>query len=387
MSEGIAARHARACPHKTGRCTCTPTYQAQVFDKQTGRLIRKTFKTKTAARQWRQDAYTALRKGELSSDRGPTLSTALDTWLEALPTETTRSGDPYKPGTIRDYERCLRRYGIREALGYVRVRELRTADAQRWIDGLVRAGEMKPATIDTAVTPLKAFYRRALVRGEATINPFTGLMKPAVRSGLRKVATAPEAAQMIAALTGPDRTLWAVAFYCGLRRGELIGLRRDDIDLANGVLRVRRGWDMVEGEVEPKSRKGKRTVPVPAALRDHLDQLMLDANDGPLFGAPHWVAKTNERARDVWTDAKLPLLTLHEARHTYASLMIAAGINPKALSTFMGHANIAVTLDLYGHLFPGSEDEAAALLDGYLARAVGASTIAQTIARPEHVPA
>ena len=70
-------------------------------------------------------------------------------------------------------------------------------------------------------------------------------------------------------------------------------------------------------------------------------------------------------------------ITLHECRHTFASLMIAAGVNAKALSTYMGHANIAITLDRYGHLMPGSEDEAAALLDGYLARADTAARLAQ----------
>jgi len=60
-------------------------------------------------------------------------------------------------------------------------------------------------------------------------------------------------------------------------------------------------------------------------------------------------------------------LGLHEARHTFASLMIAAGVNVKALSSFMGHSSI--TLDRYGHLLPGSEEQAAALLDAYLRRA------------------
>lgn len=64
-------------------------------------------------------------------------------------------------------------------------------------------------------------------------------------------------------------------------------------------------------------------------------------------------------------------MTLHEGRHSYASLMIAASVNAKALSVFMGHANIGITLDLCGHLFPGAEEEAAELLDGYLARSVG----------------
>jgi integrase len=59
---------------------------------------------------------------------------------------------------------------------------------------------------------------------------------------------------------------------------------------------------------------------------------------------------------------------LHECRHAFASLMIAAGVNVKALSTYMGHASITITLDRYGPLMPGDEDEAAGLLDAYLAR-------------------
>jgi Phage integrase family len=59
-------------------------------------------------------------------------------------------------------------------------------------------------------------------------------------------------------------------------------------------------------------------------------------------------------------------MTPHECRHSVAALMIAAGVNAKALQSFMGHANISVTLDRYGHLMPGSEDEAAEMLDAYL---------------------
>ena len=75
------------------------------------------------------------------------------------------------------------------------------------------------------------------------------------------------------------------------------------------------------------------------------------------------------RARRAWKDAGLEPVTLHECRHTFASLMIAAGVNAKALSTYMGHATISVTLDRYGHLMPGNEEEAAGLLDAYLERA------------------
>ena len=75
-------------------------------------------------------------------------------------------------------------------------------------------------------------------------------------------------------------------------------------------------------------------------------------------------------------EAKLRPITLHECRHTFASLMIAAEVNAKALSTYMGHANIGITLDRYGHLMPGNEGEDADLLDSYLERANSKARIA-----------
>jgi integrase len=85
----------------------------------------------------------------------------------------------------------------------------------------------------------------------------------------------------------------------------------------------------------------------------------------------------HERAGRAWRKAKLDPITLHECRHTFASLMIAAGVNAKALSTYMGHATISITLDCYGHLMPGNEDEAAGLLDAYLERSDSRARTAQ----------
>jgi integrase len=103
--------------------------------------------------------------------------------------------------------------------------------------------------------------------------------------------------------------------------------------------------------------------------------------EGHVFATDRQVRKQCERAAKRWTEQGHDRLTLHDARHTYASLMIAAGVNAKALSTFMGHANIGITLDLYGHLMPGSQAEAATLLDAYIAREVGGSTVASTVAQ------
>jgi integrase len=68
----------------------------------------------------------------------------------------------------------------------------------------------------------------------------------------------------------------------------------------------------------------------------------------------------------AWKKASLTPIGLHECRHSYAAYMIAAGINTKALSTYMGHSTITITLDRYGHLLPGNENEAAALLETWL---------------------
>ena len=214
-----------------------------------------------------------------------------------------------------------------------------------------------------------------MARGDVASNPTLRLEKPAVRCKVRIVASPVEAAARLAALDAPDRPLWATAFYAGLRRGELIGLRWEDVDLATGVIHVRRGWDAVEGEIAPKSRQGRRDVPIPAVLRDYLlEHRMSSTGDGRVFASYRQVRTQAERAGKRWTDQGHERLTLHDARHTDASLMIAAGVNEKALSTFMGQPNIAITLDLYGHLMPGPEAEAATLLDAYLARALGGST-------------
>ena len=90
---------------------------------------------------------------------------------------------------------------------------------------------------------------------------------------------------------------------------------------------------------------------------------------GPADPFNPWTANT--RARRAWQQAGLTPLGLHEARHTYAGLMIAAGVNAKALSTYLGHSSVTITFDIYGHLMPGNEHEAAGLLDAYLERARG----------------
>jgi integrase len=166
--------------------------------------------------------------------------------------------------------------------------------------------------------------------------------------------------------------------YAGLRRGELLALRWEDVDLAAGVIRVERAWDAKEGVVAPKSRAARRAVPIAAVLRDYLVEHKLRSGRrvglafGTSYAQPFTPSNIRKRANAAWQRAGREPIGLHECRHTFASLMIAAGVNAKALSAYMGHSSVTITLDRYGHLMLGNETQAAALLDGYLARELAA---------------
>ncbi len=131
----------------------------------------------------------------------------------------------------------------------------------------------------------------------------------------------------------------------------------------------------------PKSRAGLRTLPIAKVLRGQLLEHSLRRGKpegaalvfGRTSGEPLSHSALVQRAERAWRAAGLRRITPHECRHTFASLMIAAGVNAKALQTFMGHSSITMTMDRYGHLMPGSEDAAAELLDGYLDRAAAAA--------------
>jgi len=373
---GIRTRHQSRCRSLSagGRCNCKPSYEASVFSRRDEKKIRKTFSDLSEAKSWRSDAAGAVRRRTLRPSSKRTVAEAGQAWLQGARTGAirNRSGDRYKPSAIRNYEASLR-LRVEPDLGACRLSDIGRTDLQDLADRLLADGS-DPSTIKTTFMPLRAIYRRAIARGEVALNPTTGLELPAVRGRRERIASPEEAARLIAALPC-DRALWATAMYGGLRRGELMALQWADVDLGAGVIRVERSWDVKEGYVAPKSREGRRRVPVPAVLREYLveHRLASGAHQGLVFGAtagrPFNGSTVRVRANQAWKAAKLSPITLHEARHTFASLMIAAGVNAKALSTYMGHATIAITLDRYGHLMPGNEAEAAGMLDVYLARA------------------
>jgi integrase len=376
--QGVRVRHARTCPAWQDAalgCRCQPSYEAWVFSVKDGRKLRKTFRNLSEAKGWRADAGSAVRKGMLRSPSRLTLRDAAEAWLKGAEDGSirNRSGDTYKPSALRSYKASLDNRVLPE-LGAVRLSALSRVDVQDYADRLL-VESLDPTTIRNTLMPLRAIYRRALARGEVTINPTTGVELPAVRGRRDRIASPTEAADLIAALPETDQALWATAMYAGLRRGELMALRWEDVDLTRKLITVSRSWDVKVGVIEPKSHAGQRAVPIASVLREHLitHRLRSGRSEGFVFGRsndrPFEPVTLSERAGRGWKKAQLHAITLHECRHTFASLMIAAGVNAKALSAYMGHASVMITLDRYGHLMPGNEEEAAGLLDGYLARA------------------
>lgn len=374
-NQGIRVRHRRSCTTRAGgRCDCTPTYEAEVYSVKDKTKIRQSFSTVAAAKGWRADASAGVRKGTLRAPKPTTLNEAWTAWLAGASAGTirTRSYDAFKPSALRGYEHSMVSRVLPE-LGAARLSAITRLDLQDFANRMLAEGK-DPSTIRNTLMPLRAVYRLALHRGDVQVNPTAGLQLPAVRGVRDRFAAPDEAAVLLAALGDDDRAIWATAMYAGLRRGELLGLRWEDVDLGNNRISVERSYDPLARQfVAPKSRAGVRVVPIVALLREHLraHRLRAGRSAGLVFGpsaeVPFDCYALARRARQVWKEKKLTPIGLHECRHTAASIFIAARVNPKAICSLMGHASVTITLDRYGHLMPGNEDETAGLVDAYLA--------------------
>jgi integrase len=374
-AQGLQQRHLSGCNGK-GRCECP--WRASVYSAADGRQIKKTFPSRAAALAWREDTRGAVRRRELRAPTGETFEQAANAFLEAANDGIARprSGATYRPATLRGFEQHLR-LRVTPKLGSRKLASIDRVALQDFVDGLLADGATPPL-IEATMTPVRAIFSRAVERQMIMINPCLGVRLPSERKRRERVAPPEEARALIEALRASDRALWATFLYAGLRRGEAMALRIEDIDMAAGLIQVRASWDQYEGRGETKSGRDRR-VPLVAELRRHLAAhlLALGWSEGLVFGVsatrPFKPTGIRFRADVDWRKAGLTRIVPHECRHSYASMSIAAGLNAKTLSEFLGHANIGITLDLYGHLLPGAEEQAASLMDAYLIASSAAS--------------
>ena len=200
----------------------------------------------------------------------------------------------------------------------------------------------------------------------------------------------PEQARALLVRSADHRlgALFAVAVALGLRLGEALGLRWEDVDLEAGVLHVRQALQRLRGEiafVEPKSKRSRRSVALPevvtAALKAHrvrqLEEWMVAGRrweeSGLVFRTCLVTAldprKVTRAFHKLLVDAGLPRIRLHDLRHTAATLLLAQGVSPRTIMEVLGHSQISLTMDTYSHVLPALLREAADLMDAVLGSA------------------
>jgi integrase len=401
QTPGITTRHNRTCASRSGgRCNCDPSYEAWVYSKRDKKKLRRSFPTRAAARGWRTDALKAVKDKRLRAPTSQTLRQEVDEWLAGAREGRilNKRNERYKPAVLRGYESALR-LRVLPALGDRKLADIDLADLLDLKEQLLGAGH-SGSTIRNSFVPVQALYRRARRNGVVPINPAVDLDLPT--AGRRdRAATPGQASKILNLLPELEAALWATAFYAGLRRGELRGLRVRDVDFDSAAISVEQAWDIKEGPIAPKSRAGTRTVFLLEALRPFLEPLRdrWSNQDGLFFGPsaerafePRAVDrkarraikavndKRQEEAAEVETQpALVEWFGFHEARHSFSTWLDAAGVSETRADRYMGHSAPGVA-GRYRHLLPGQISEDAKRVDEYLAGASIGKVVSLTAA-------
>ncbi|MBS3897494.1 MAG: site-specific integrase, partial [Dethiobacter sp.] len=280
--------------------------------------------------------------------------------------------------TFDQYETLLKQHVIPE-IGDIKISELSREDIQQLIDSKQQSGRkdgkpggLSPKTLKHIRVLAKAILGEAFTDGLIDSNPMAKVTSPRVPdSGVR--AWSAEEARKFLKSVGEHRLfcLFWLLLHTGLRRGEVLGLKWEDVDLQNNIISIRQQYVATsEGNAfhETKTKTGKRSIALSVStihkLKKHRERqsyeldvigknkdmglVFTGENGGPID--PRWFSRLLASEAEK---AGVPTLTPHELRHTAATLMLRLGVHPKIVQERLGHANIATTLDLYSHVTPG----------------------------------
>lgn len=260
------------------------------------------------------------------------------------------------------------------------VGDVSNAEVRAWVAAMSAAG-LSPASVRKACFALRQLLDAAVADRRLSVNPAAHVPLPAEHAEEQRFLTREQIADLADAMPSQYRALVLVAGYCGLRWGELAGLRRGRVDVLRGRLTVAETAVDVGHEVSfgpPKTAKSRRVVPLARSVMRELDE-HLRAYTGPgadalVFTSATGLPLRRGTFRGVWQPAcraaGVEPLRFHDLRHSFVAVMVAAGANPKAVSTWAGHSSVAFTLDRYGHLMDGHDDEVADRLDVLLSAPV-----------------
>jgi integrase len=338
------------------------------------------FKTKREAKAAEAEALRRIRDGVFVEPSRLTVGAYLtEVWLRSMASQVRAT-------TLGGYRHNVRAY-IVPRLGDIPLQRLTTARVGAFYGELVVSGgkggrPLSPKTVRYVHTTLRRALRDAMADGLVVRNVAAQARPPRARRVEMRTWTAAEVKTFLASVR-EDRlyAAWLLLATLGLRRGELLGLRWQDVDTDADRIAVRRTLVMVDGKpamAEPKTAKGRRSITLASdvadALRRHRAQqvaerlawgagytdsgLIFTTEDGRLMHPETFSGMFGRLA----VRAGLPAIRLHDLRHSTASILLARGVHPKVVSELLGHATIALTLDTYSHVIPSLQEEAAGVM-------------------------
>lgn len=338
-------------------------YRARRSKMVAGELVREglTFDRRSDAAAW---------LGEHKDPAKPTtLAEWLDQWLTLIKPDAAPSGYTSQAGRVERH--------LKPRLGDVRLRDLSPLAAGRMLSAMDADGHSDSERFETGAI-LKRTVKSAVAHRLLPADPLAGFKLPKVKRPEKRAMTP---AECLLAIDAADETYtmgYAVRLWldAGLRPGEMFGLEWGDFDERAGVVKIRRGIDLITNRPRPtKTRKGRRTIDLSedtvaalAAARPLAEVRSKLVMPAPMGGS-WWQAQFAKRWAKIRTEAGLSWVTPYTFRHTMATLLIQANVHIKIVSERLGHEDIGTTLRTYAHVMPGDQSRAAAVMQTLLSRA------------------
>ncbi len=352
-------------------------------DAETGERRRKWhsgFRTKKEAEAARTEILSRMQRGIYVEPSRITLNEYLDSWLDSIRASVRHS-------THASYSAMLANH-FRPRLGSRRVQSLTPADMNGLYADLLTAGRkdgtggLSSRSVRYVHTIVRHALSDAVSWGVVARNVADLATPPRHRASASKEMQTWSAEEVSAFLvhSSQDRlsAIWVLAVTTGMRRGELLGLKWKDIDFERSALSVRRSLVSVEYELAfstPKTEKSRRvialdTTTLGALAKHRRSQAAEKLAFGPGYehsdlvfcqenGEPFHPDRLTKVFRAIVQQTELPVIRLHDLRHTHATLALQAGIHPKVVSERLGHSTVAMTLDTYSHTVPSMQSDAA----------------------------
>jgi len=285
-------------------------------------------------------------------------------WLDTYARQNVR------PKTLESYVHVIERHII-PTLGAIVVQKLTADQVQAFYAGRLAAG-VGPRTVQLCHLRLVQAIKQAVRLDLVARNVMEAVTPPRVERKEMEVWTADEARRfMTTAASSAYGPIWTVFLSTGMRRGEVLGLRWQDVDTDAGTLAVRQVVGVVGGAIvisPPKTKTSRRNVAVPAPVISALREHRAVQNERRLRLGPLWedhdlvFAAANgkpinpenlKRDYDRWVAAAgVPRIRIHDLRHSHVTLAIKAGGSIKAVSQRVGHARTSITMDVGVHVLP-----------------------------------